>query len=69
LNRARWVADEQWHPRQTGRGRYELQVPYSDPCELVMDILKFGADVEVVAPVELRAAVVRQLQVALGQYR
>ena len=42
---------------------------YSDPCELVMDILKFGADVEVVASVELRAAVVRQLQVALGQYR
>ncbi|MEK7878000.1 MAG: WYL domain-containing protein, partial [Pseudomonadota bacterium] len=41
--RARWVADEQWHPRQAGRflddGRYELRVPYSDPRELVMDIL------------------------------
>jgi len=62
LNRARWVADEQWHPRQTGRflegGRYELQVPYSDPCERVMDILKFGAEVEVVAPIELCAAAV-----------
>ena len=47
--RARWVADEQWHPRQTGRfledGRYELEVPYSDPRELVMDILRHGPDV------------------------
>jgi len=29
---ARWVADEEWHPKQYGRyqsdGRYELQVPY-----------------------------------------
>jgi predicted DNA-binding transcriptional regulator YafY len=70
--RARWVADEQWHPRQAGRflddGRYELEVPYSDPRELVMDILRHGSDVEVVAPAELRASVVRQLQAALGQY-
>ena len=40
--RARWVVDEQWHPRQAGRflddGRYELQIPYSDARELIMDI-------------------------------
>lgn len=49
--RARCVADERWHPRQTGSflddGRYELQVPYSDLRELVMDILRHGPDVEV----------------------
>ncbi len=71
--RARWVADEQWHPRQAGRfledGRYELQVPYSDPRELLMDILKFGADVEVVAPDELRVSVAAELEAASGKYR
>src|SRR3990167_5212321 len=70
--RARWVADEQWHPRQTGRfledGRYELRVPYSDPRELVMDILRNGPDVEVMAPPELRAAVADRLRAASGQY-
>jgi len=70
--RARWVADEQWHPRQAGRflddGRYELQVPYSDSRELVMDILRHGPDVEVMAPSELRAVVAGTLRAAGGQY-
>ena len=52
--RARWVADELWHPDQSGRylsdGRYELTVPYSDPRELVGEILRYGKDVEVVEP-------------------
>ena len=52
--RARWVAEEQWHPQQQSRflddGRYELSLPYSDPRELAMDILKYGPDVEVIAP-------------------
>jgi proteasome accessory factor C len=56
--RARWVADEQWHPAQSGQfttdGRYELAVPYGDPTELVGDILRQGAEVEVLEPAELR---------------
>lgn len=52
--RARWVAEEQGHPQQQSRflddGRYELSLPYSDLRELVMDILKYGPDVEVIAP-------------------
>jgi len=44
--RARWVADERWHPEQTGQyltdGRYELSIPYRDPRELIMDILRHG---------------------------
>jgi predicted DNA-binding transcriptional regulator YafY len=71
--RARWVADEIWHPQQQSRwlkdGRYELAVPYSDDRELLMDILKYGAEVEVVAPEVLREAVRNQLDVAAGQYR
>ncbi|MDP2432359.1 MAG: YafY family protein [Pseudomonadota bacterium] len=70
--RARWVAEESWHSAQQGEwlgdGRYELAVPYSDPRELLLDILKYGPDVEVLAPDELRRAVVERLQAALGQY-
>ena len=70
--RARWVADEQWHPEQQGRfledGSYELRIPYSDSRELVMDILKYGPDVEVAGPKALRADVRRRLQIALGRY-
>jgi predicted DNA-binding transcriptional regulator YafY len=70
--RARWVADERWHPRQVGRfridGRYELRIPYRDDRELVMDILRHGAHVEVLAPTSLREAVRAQLVAALNQY-
>ena len=49
---ARWVADEHWHSQQQGRllpdGRYELKVPYSGARELLMDVLHYGADAEVV---------------------
>jgi predicted DNA-binding transcriptional regulator YafY len=70
--RARWVADEQWHPRQQGRrledGSYELSIPYRDGRELVMDVLRHGAGVEVLAPAELRAAVQDELLRAARLY-
>ncbi len=69
--RARWVADEVWHPDQIGQWRgefYELQVPYSDPRELLLEILKFGPDVEVVAPPELRRLVAERLHAAARLY-
>jgi predicted DNA-binding transcriptional regulator YafY len=71
--RARWVSRERWHPRQESRlladGAYELRVPYHDPRELVMDILKYGPDVEVLEPGELRRAVADRLSRALAVYR
>ncbi|MFN7086800.1 MAG: helix-turn-helix transcriptional regulator [Burkholderiales bacterium] len=70
--RARWVADERWHPQQVGQfltdGRYELRIPYRDARELVMDILRHGAEVEVVAPQALRQTVAAQLRTALARY-
>lgn len=70
--RARWVADERWHPQQTGQyltdGRYELRIPYRDERELVMDILRYGPDVEVVSPEALRRAVAGRLRLALAHY-
>jgi len=71
-HRAQWVADEHWHPDQIGHWNaehYELQVPYSDPRELLMDILKYGPEVEVLAPESLRATVAECLAGAAEQYR
>lgn len=69
---ARWVADERWHPRQQGKfladGAYELRVPYGDLRELVMDVLRFGPDVEVRAPAALRREVAARLRAAAGRY-
>jgi len=70
--RARWVADETWHPQQKGRmenGCYILEIPYSDDRELVLDTLKHGPDVEVLRPKSLRKKVLEQLLRAAGQYR
>lgn len=70
---ARWVAREIWHPKQTSgydaEGYYLLRFPYSDLRELVMDILRYGKSVEVLAPKSLRQAVASALELALGQYR
>ena len=71
-HRARWVADETWHPAQSARwlddGRFELAVPYSDERELLMDVLKHGPDCEVVAPAALRKVAVAALQATLALY-
>ncbi len=71
-HRARWVAEERWHPEQVGQyltdGRYELRLPYRDDRELVMDILRHGGEVEVVGPLSLRKAVAKALRDALGSY-
>ncbi|EKE17341.1 MAG: helix-turn-helix type 11 protein, partial [uncultured bacterium] len=70
--RARWVAAEQWHPAQQAAllpdGSYQLSIPYSNDPELIMDILKYGADCEVIAPTELREKVVCFLREAVGRY-
>ena len=43
-------------------GSYELKVPYSNDPELLMDILKYGADCEVVAPDALRARYLSEIE-------
>jgi predicted DNA-binding transcriptional regulator YafY len=64
--RARWVATERWHPLQTGQlredGSYLLRVPYTDDRELIMDILKYGADCEVLEPPTLADKVMEQAE-------
>lgn len=71
--RARWVSEEVWHPRQEDRllpdETYELRLPYGDPRELLMDILRHGAQVEVAVPEALRRAVADEPGRAAGRYR
>ena len=69
---ARWVSAQSWHSRQRAKfepdGSYLLEIPYADDRELAMEILKFGPDVEVLAPQALRAKVREQLEGALARY-
>jgi predicted DNA-binding transcriptional regulator YafY len=69
---ARWVSRETWHPEQIGTpqldGTYLLQFPYAQEPELVMDILRYGPDVLVLAPESLRKAVAAKLRAAAKLY-
>jgi hypothetical protein len=59
--RARWVQNEEWHPEQKVTvhqdGTYILEIPYSDERELLADILKFGAEAEIIEPPSLRESI------------
>lgn len=69
---AQWVAQEEWHPQQTSRwlpdGRYELKVPYSDPTEIAMDILRHGDSVVVQADKALARLIAERLRRAAALY-
>lgn len=71
--RARWVKREEWHPKQKATeladGSYVLEIPYADERELIGDLLKFGADVEVMGPPALRATVKKIVVSTLALYR
>ncbi len=70
---ARWVANEAWHAQQQGEwldsGKYQMRIPYANPTELVMDILRYGSNVEVIAPESLRQMVIQRLRNALEHYQ
>lgn len=69
---ARWVADERWHPKQRMHhlpdGGVELALPYANAHELLMDILRYGADAEVIAPEGLREQMQAILTAAARRY-
>jgi predicted DNA-binding transcriptional regulator YafY len=69
---ARWVSAQNWHPDQRVRvesdGSYVMEIPYAADRELVMEILKFGADVGVLEPDALRLQVSEALKQAARKY-
>ena len=69
---AQWASREEWHPEQQGRwlecGAYEMRLPYVDATELIMDVLRQGPEVCVVAPPALVQAVRDRLSTAAALY-
>ncbi len=69
---AKYVSMEDWHSKQKARwekdGSYILEVPFSSERELMMDILKHGPDVEVVAPDNLKSSIRQSLKNATRAY-
>src|SRR5690606_25689620 len=70
---APWVSQEAWHPQQETEvddtGALLMKLPYVEPTELIMDILRWGPDVEVLRPAPLKQAVAARLKQACAQYR
>ncbi len=70
--RANWVADECWHTEQKAEwlknGSYQLSIPFSDSRELIMDILKHGAEVKVISPVFLQNQVKEEIDRMKNNY-
>ena len=70
---ARWVSAQRWHPDECHRiekdGSYILEVPYADDRELVVEVMKFGPDIEVLAPGSLRQRVGDALAAAAERYK
>jgi hypothetical protein len=66
------VAAENWHPQQRGsfddEGRYVLEVPYSVDRELMLEILRHGASVEVLEPKALQLKVRDEHLAAAAHY-
>ncbi|MDC6167685.1 helix-turn-helix transcriptional regulator [Paucibacter sp. XJ19-41] len=68
---AAWVSREEWHASQQSEwladGRWQLEVPYVDATELLMDLLRHAGQVEVLAPPALRQAYAKRLREAAAQ--
>jgi predicted DNA-binding transcriptional regulator YafY len=71
-SRSQWVSKETWHPQQEGHftvdGSYRLKLPFSNPTELVMDIMHHLPEVRVLAPPSLRTKVKESLNKALERF-
>ena len=72
-HRAQWVSEEIWHQDQKGtwleNGCYQLEIPYGNDLELIGDILKYGDQVEVIAPHELRLKLKQQIDRLKNLYK
>ena len=66
------MANETWHAQQKCTfekdGSYVLEVPNHDDWELVMAVLRHGADVEAIGRGELRATAKRQIALMAAKY-
>lgn len=70
---SQWVSEQIWHSSQEGsldpEGRLTLKFPVSDFREIRREILKYGADVEVLAPESLREEIRSEIKKMGAVYR
>lgn len=63
---APWIAEQSWHPEQQTtidkNGRLCLTLPVADFREIKREILRYGAQVEVVSPAALRNEVKKEIE-------
>jgi predicted DNA-binding transcriptional regulator YafY len=71
--RSRWIKGEIWHEEQTEEmqedGSLVRTIPVSHEGEIMMEILKHGAHVEVLEPDWLRVKVIKEIMDAAKKYR
>ncbi|XOV84736.1 MAG: helix-turn-helix transcriptional regulator [bacterium] len=68
---AREIASQRWHPAQTGKWDkkdYLLTIPFSEPAELVQDILRHVPDCIVEGPDSLKHEVLGRLKQSIAHY-
>ncbi len=67
-----WVKHEYWHSGQTQHfdddGTMVMTLPFSKDPELIMKLLRYGPDVEVLEPVSLRQKIAKSLRAASALY-
>lgn len=67
------LAQEKWHPKQrlvkSEQNELQLEIPYSNDTELLMDIFRWGPLAEVLSPEELRLKAIEQLKNTLKAYK
>jgi predicted DNA-binding transcriptional regulator YafY len=70
---SRWVSEQIWHPAQEAtldkNGSLCLEFPAADFREVRREILKYGPDVEVLSPGELRELIKKDIQKMKNLYR
>ena len=70
--RSRWIKGEMWHEAQTEMvqddGSLVRTIPASHQAEIMMEILKHGAHVEVLEPEWLRKKVIKEMKDAVKKY-
>lgn len=70
--RSRWIRGQIWHPDQTTEelpgGALNLTIPVSHEAEIMMEILKHGAHVEVLEPKWLRHRVKKEITKMAKKY-
>lgn len=71
--RARWVKHDVWHEFQQmavqDDGSLILTIPACHEAEITMEILKHGAQVEVLEPAWLRKKLIKEIEAAATKYR